>query len=68
VTAQGVLKTCLYDEGVLNIKSVMRSEMKDDEIKSQLLVAFANRPKDGFEAEERRKVHSGFGIHVDDWG
>jgi cyclic pyranopterin phosphate synthase len=58
VTAQGVLKTCLYDEGVLNIKNLMRSGMKDDEIKSQLLLAFANRPKDGFEAERRRKEHS----------
>ena len=58
VTAQGVLKTCLYDEGVLNIKTLMRSGMKDDEIKKQLLVAFANRPKDGFEAEERRRENS----------
>jgi cyclic pyranopterin phosphate synthase len=58
LTAQGVLKTCLYDEGVLNIKSLMRSGVKDDEIKRQLLLAFANRPKDGFEAELRRKEHA----------
>ena len=58
LTAQGVLKTCLYDEGVLNIKSLMRSGINDDEIKKQLLRAFANRPKDGFEAERRRKEHA----------
>ncbi len=58
VTAQGILKTCLYDEGVLNIKSLMRSGMDDDQIKTQLLGAFATRPKDGFEAEQKRKEHS----------
>lgn len=55
VTAQGVLKTCLYDEGVLNIKNLMRAGAGDEEIKRELLKAFSNRPKDGFEAEERRK-------------
>lgn len=58
LTAQGVLKTCLYDDGVLNIKNLMRSGMEDGEIKEYLLRAFASRPKDGFEAEGRRKVHS----------
>jgi len=54
VTAQGVLKTCLYDEGVLNIKNLMREGRSDEEIKAELLKAFSTRPKDGFEAEERR--------------
>jgi cyclic pyranopterin phosphate synthase len=57
VTAQGVLKTCLYDDGVLNIKDLMRSGLPDAAIKEQLLVAFKHRPKDGFEAVERRKGH-----------
>jgi len=55
VTAQGVLKTCLYDDGVLNIKTLMREGRSDQEIKEELLKAFSNRPKDGFEAEQRRK-------------
>ncbi len=55
ITAQGVLKTCLYDDGVLNIKDLMREGRSDEEIKKELLTAFSNRPKDGFEAEERRK-------------
>lgn len=58
VTAQGVLKTCLYDDGVLNIKNLMRSGLSDDEIKVELKNAFAHRPKDGFEAERKRKEHS----------
>jgi len=55
ITAQGVLKTCLYDDGVLNIKNLMRDGKRDEEIKMELLKAFGNRPRNGFEAEERRK-------------
>ncbi len=58
ITAQGVLKTCLYDDGVLNIKDLMRSGLSDAEVKTYLLKAFANRAKDGFEAEMKRKGHS----------
>jgi cyclic pyranopterin phosphate synthase len=57
LTAQGTLKTCLYDDGVLNIKDLMRSGVSDLEIKEHLLHAFSNRPKDGFEAEQNRKGH-----------
>jgi cyclic pyranopterin phosphate synthase len=56
VTAQGTLKTCLYDQGVLDIKSLMRSGSNDDEIKTALLSAFRSRPKDGFEAEKKRSA------------
>lgn len=58
VTAQGVLKTCLYDDGVLNIKDLMRSGLGDPEMKALLLTAFSHRPKDGFEAEQNRKEKS----------
>ncbi|MDX2303973.1 MAG: GTP 3',8-cyclase MoaA [Microscillaceae bacterium] len=54
ITAQGQLKTCLYDEGVLDIKQLMRSGASDDLIKTALLQAFGNRAKDGYEAEQRR--------------
>jgi molybdenum cofactor biosynthesis protein A len=57
VTAQGELKTCLYDDGVLNIKALMRDGHSDENIKLALLKAFGNRPKDGFEAEEKRNDH-----------
>ncbi len=55
VTAQGELKTCLYDDGVLNLKEIMRSGKNDEAIKESLLQAFQSRPKDGFEAELKRK-------------
>jgi len=57
ITAQGTLKTCLYDDGVLNIKNLMRSGCNDSEIKEHLLQAFSSRPKNGFEAEQKRKDH-----------
>jgi cyclic pyranopterin phosphate synthase len=57
VTAQGELKTCLYDDGVLNIKKLMREGANDELIRSELLQAFAHRAKDGFEAEKKRKDH-----------
>ena len=55
ITAQGVLKTCLYDDGVLNIKDLMRLGKSDLEIEDHLLYAFNSRAKDGFEAEAQRK-------------
>lgn len=57
VTAQGELKTCLYDDGVLNIKDRMRSGASDETIQQDLLHAFHHRAKDGFEAEKKRKDH-----------
>lgn len=57
VTAQGTLKTCLYDDGVLDIRQLLRSGANDEKIKQNLLNAFQSRPKDGFEAESKRKSH-----------
>jgi cyclic pyranopterin phosphate synthase len=57
ITAQGTLKTCLYDDGVLDIRELIRSGCSDDEIKQHLLKAFGSRAKDGFEAEKKRKNH-----------
>lgn len=57
ITAQGTLKTCLYDDGVLDIRQLIRSGSGDEEIKKHLLQAFKSRAKDGFEAERKRKSH-----------
>ncbi len=59
ITPQGELKTCLYDDGRLNIKDLMRSGLNDAKLKSALLNAFSNRAKDGWEAEQLRVVHPG---------
>lgn len=54
ITAQGHLKTCLYDDGVLDIKTLLRSGVGDDELLQQLQSAFQSRNKDGFESERKR--------------
>jgi len=55
LTPQGMLNTCLYDGGVLNLKDLMRKGLSDQEIALQLLNALNHRAKDGFEAEQQRK-------------
>jgi molybdenum cofactor biosynthesis protein A len=57
ITAQGTLKTCLYDDGVLDIRQLLRSGVDDEGIKRHLLKAFGSRAKDGFEAELKRQNH-----------
>lgn len=57
VTAQGELKTCLYDDGVLSLRKLLRETRDDEMIKNELLRAFSHRAKDGFEAESKRKDH-----------
>lgn len=54
LTAQGMLKTCLYDQGVLDIRGLLRRGAGDDDIRNALMEAFRHRPANGFEAERRR--------------
>ena len=53
VTAQGMLKTCLYGESVLNIRDMLRSQENDDMIRASLAYAVSNREKDGWQAEAK---------------
>ena len=50
-----MLKTCLYDDGVLNIKDLIRNGNNDKELERSLLNAFSHRAIDGWEAEKLRK-------------
>jgi molybdenum cofactor biosynthesis protein A len=59
ITPQGTLKNCLYDDGVLNIKDLMRAGLNDVEIERDLLYALSNRAKDGWEAERMRVEKTG---------
>ena len=54
ITAQGQLKTCLYDQGVLDLRGLMRAGASDQDLKDAFLQAFGQRAKDGFEAAQRR--------------
>ena len=54
VTAQGTLKTCLYDNGILDLRTLMRDGASDEELATALRGAFNTRAKDGYEAESKR--------------
>ncbi len=55
VTPKGMLKTCLYDDGVFNIKDLMRQGATDEQVRTAFLEALGNRAKDGWEAERNRQ-------------
>ncbi len=59
ITPEGTLKTCLYDDGALNIKNLMRDGVNEQDMKAILLNAFNNKAKDGWEAEQLRVVRTG---------
>ena len=58
VTAQGTLKTCLYDDGALDLRQLLRTSKDDSVIIENLTKALNSRAKDGFEAEATRKNHT----------
>ncbi|GAA4314908.1 GTP 3',8-cyclase MoaA [Mucilaginibacter gynuensis] len=59
ITPQGTLKNCLYDDGVLNIRDVMRKGITNEELEKVLTNAFNHRPQDGYEAERSRIEKTG---------
>ena len=59
ITPQGELKNCLYDDGVLNIRDLIRSGINDYDLETSLLHVFSHREKDGWEAERNRIEKTG---------
>jgi molybdenum cofactor biosynthesis protein A len=59
ITPEGVLKTCLYDNGILNIKDRLRDGATEETVKAVLLDAFNNKAKNGWEAERLRTKNQG---------
>jgi len=56
LTATGTIKNCLYDEGVLDVKSLLRSTKSDEQIRDILISTVQKKEKDGFVAEKNRMV------------
>lgn len=54
VTPTGTFKTCLYDDGVMNVRDLLRSGISDETFKSEIVNSLQHRAKDGFEAEANR--------------
>jgi cyclic pyranopterin phosphate synthase len=59
ITPEGELKTCLYDNGVMNIKDQLRQGISEDNLKWMLLNTFNSRAKDGWAAERQRTGSQG---------
>lgn len=55
LTATGTIKNCLYDEGVLDVKHLLRAGYTNEEISKVLISTVQKREKDGFAAEKNRK-------------
>lgn len=51
ITPVGMLKNCLYDNGVLNLKNMLRGGADDREITEAIRAAVACRYRDGLETE-----------------
>lgn len=54
LTARGTLQTCLYGEGVMDLKTLLRGGATDEEIKTLFRQCIGRRFKDGREAEKQR--------------
>ena len=55
-----MLKTCLYDDGIFNVRNLMRAGATDEQLIGAFTEALGNRAKDGWEAERNRT----FGLPV----
>ena len=55
LTAEGVMRNCLYDNGGLNVKELLRNGSLDHEILDQIQAAIQQKKKDGWEAEKARE-------------
>jgi len=51
ITSTGIMKNCLYDDGVLNLRDLLRSGASDDEIKNSIIAQTKLRFENGFIAE-----------------
>ena len=56
ITPEGTLKTCLYDDGVISVRDLMRKTDRDEELRDVLLNAIQGKPKNGWDAEQNRKA------------
>jgi cyclic pyranopterin phosphate synthase len=52
ITPTGMLKTCLYDNGALDLKKLLRTGAGDNEIREAVVACVQNRFDNGHEAEQ----------------
>ncbi len=54
ITATGIFKNCLFDDGVFNVRDFIRNGASNEDLKKLFLSIVAKKPKDGFVAEKQR--------------
>jgi len=54
ITATGMFKNCLFDEGVFNIRDFIRNGASNDDLKQLFLSIVKDKPQNGFIAEANR--------------
>ena len=52
ITPQGMLKACLYDNGILDLRSLIRAERTDSQIAQMIVESLQHRNVDGHETEK----------------
>jgi len=55
ITATGMFKNCLFDEGVFNVRDFMRNGATDNDLKQLFVSTVKKKPENGFIAEANRK-------------
>lgn len=55
LTATGLFKNCLFDDGVFNLRDFIRAGASDDDIKKIFQDTILKKPENGFVAEKNRK-------------
>jgi len=55
ITATGLFKNCLFDEGVFNVRDFIRNGASNDDLKQLFLSIVKDKPENGFIAEANRK-------------
>ncbi|MBL4745886.1 MAG: GTP 3',8-cyclase MoaA [Flavobacteriaceae bacterium] len=58
ITATGLFKNCLFDQGVFNIRDFIREGASDKELKQLFINTVHHKPKNGFVAEKMRGNNS----------
>ncbi len=56
LTPDGTLKTCLYDDGVLNVRDLLRSNISDADMLLAFQEAINKKPANGWDAEHNRRA------------
>ncbi len=55
VSSRGLLRTCLYGKSVLDLKEMIRTNMKDESLMKAIKIVMGQRKKNGFEAARAQK-------------